>query len=112
MTLMFALSSVLIIVGIAVTLFHASSLSFAHSGMAFYTLSGVHTGSASVYWDPVAPDSDKLIGDIYRAAPFIYGTLVTSLIALFAGCANRDWNGDFSFRDRSEMAEHSCFICC
>ena len=109
-TLTFALSSVVIIAGIAVTLFHASSLSFAHSHMAFYSPSGVNSSSNAVYWDPVAPDSDKLVGDIYRAAPFIYGTLITSIIALLLGGANRYWRRNIPLRNSSGMAEHAGLI--
>ncbi len=82
LTLLFAFSAVLLIVGIAFTLFQASRLSIVHSHMSFYSPSGIKTSFSTIFWDPVAADADKLTGDIYRAAPFIYGTLVTSVLAL------------------------------
>lgn len=82
LTLVFALSSVLLIAGIAATLYSASHLSFVHNHLSFYAPGGVHSKVGTIYWDPVAPDEDKPIGDIYRAAPFLYGTLVTSILAL------------------------------
>ncbi len=81
-TFAFAVSTVLAIAGIAVTLYSASHLSLQHNHLSFYSIHGVAASSTPIYWDPVAADGDKLIGDVYRAMPFVYGTLVTSLIAL------------------------------
>lgn len=73
LTLVFALTTVLVIAGIAVTLFLASRANIAHTGLAFFKLTT---------WDPVAPDTDKPLGDLYGVLPFVYGTIVTSVIAL------------------------------
>lgn len=73
LTLTFALTTVVFIVGIAVTLFLASRANLSHTGFAFLKLTT---------WDPVSADADKLIGDVYGVLPFVYGTLVTSAIAL------------------------------
>src|SRR5579871_6850608 len=75
LTLLFACSTVLLILGIVVTLTLASRPNFAHAGASFF-----HTSE----WDPVAPDPDsgKLTGDRYGVLPFVYGTLVTSALAL------------------------------
>ena len=77
LTLVFALTTVVFIFGIAITLFLASRANISHTGFAF-----LHTTT----WDPVAADTDKLLGDIYGVLPFVYGTLVTSAIALFWRC--------------------------
>jgi len=73
LTLVFAISTVVFIVGIAITLFLASRASLAHTGFNFFK---------TTTWDPVPADADKLVGDLYGALPFVYGTLVTSAIAL------------------------------
>ncbi len=73
LTLLFAFFTVVLILGIAITLFLASRQNIAHTGFNFLKTST---------WDPVAPDTDKLVGDLYGVLPFIYGTLVTSAIAL------------------------------
>ena len=73
LTLIFALTTVVFIVAIAITLFLASRANLAHTGFAFLK---------TTTWDPVAADADKKIGDIYGVLPFVYGTLVTSAIAL------------------------------
>ena len=82
LTFVFAASSVLLIVGIGITLFFAARLSIHHNHLGFYSTAGLGLKNAPVYWDPVAADADKTVGDVYRAMPFIYGTLVTSIIAL------------------------------
>ena len=71
----FALSTAILILGIAFALFMASKDNFAHSGLSFFTTSK---------WDPTPIDLDggKKVGDLFGALPFIYGTLLTSLIAL------------------------------
>jgi len=73
LTLIFALTTVVFILGIAVTLFLASRANIGHTGFAFLK---------TTTWDPVPVDTDKLVGDIYGVLPFVYGTLVTSIIAL------------------------------
>ncbi|MCW3096657.1 MAG: phosphate transporter, permease protein PstA/phosphate transporter, permease protein PstC [Chthonomonadaceae bacterium] len=73
LTLVFALTTVVFILGIAVTLFLASRANLTHTGFSFFKMTT---------WDPVPADADKLIGDIYGVLPFVYGTLVTSAIAL------------------------------
>lgn len=73
LTLLFALSTVVFILGIAITLFLASRANLTHTGFSFYKMTT---------WDPVPADSDKLIGDVYGVLPFVYGTLVTSMVAL------------------------------
>ncbi len=74
LTLVFALTTVFFIIGIATTLFLASRTDLAHTGLAFFKMTT---------WDPVPADADKLIGDVYGVLPFVYGTIVTSAIALF-----------------------------
>src|SRR5262245_2775183 len=71
----FALSTALLIMGIALALFMASRADIAHSGFSFFTQSK---------WDPTPVDleSGKKVGDLFGALPFIYGTLLTSAIAL------------------------------
>ena len=73
LTLLFACTTVVVILIIAVTLFLASRANIAHTGLAFLRTST---------WDPVAPDADKVVGDLYGVLPFVYGTLVTSAVAL------------------------------
>ena len=73
LTLAFALTTVVFIVGIAITLFLASRANLTHTGFSFLKMTT---------WDPVPADTDKLIGDVYGVLPFVYGTLVTSAIAL------------------------------
>ena len=73
LTLIFALSTVVFIVGIAITLFLASRANITHTGFSFLK---------RTTWDPVPADTEKLIGDVYGVLPFVYGTLVTSTIAL------------------------------
>ncbi len=75
LTLLFAFSTVILIAGIVFTLYLASRPGIAHSGAAFF-----HTS----VWDAVAPDPDsgKKTGDLYGVLPYVYGTLVTSALAL------------------------------
>jgi phosphate transport system permease protein len=75
LTLLFAFSTVVLIAGIVFTLYMAARPNIAHSGGAFF-----HTS----IWDSVAPDPDsgKKTGDLYGVLPFVYGTLVTSALAL------------------------------
>lgn len=73
LTLLFALSTVACILGIALTLFLAARANFAHSGLHFFR---------TTTWDPVAPDVDKPTGNLFGVLPFVYGTLVTSFLAL------------------------------
>lgn len=65
LTLLMALSVVVLIVLVAGVLFNSSSLAIKHFGPGFL---------ASSDWDPV--------NDQYGALPFIYGTVVSSLLAL------------------------------
>jgi phosphate transport system permease protein len=75
LTLLFACSTVLLIAGIVFTLYLAARPNIAHSGASFF-----HTS----VWDSVAPDPDsgKKTGDVYGVLPYVYGTLVTSALAL------------------------------
>ena len=73
LTLIFALTTVAFILGIALTLFLASRANITHTGFSFLKMAT---------WDPVPADADKRIGDVYGVLPFVYGTLVTSAIAL------------------------------
>ncbi len=73
LTLIIACVTVFLIVLIGVMLGWVSRPSFAHSGSSFYT---------STQWDPVAASEDKKVGDLFGALPFLYGTLVTSGVAL------------------------------
>ncbi len=73
LTLIMALSTIALVVGIGLSLYTASRELFHHSGSQFFT---------GTTWDPVAPDGDKKVGDIYGMLPFVYGTLVTSGLAL------------------------------
>jgi phosphate transport system permease protein len=74
-TLAFALTTVVFIFSIAFALFWAARPNFHHSGLHFFN---------SVTWDPVAPDVDggKMTGNVFGVLPFVYGTLMTSGIAL------------------------------
>lgn len=72
-TLFFALSTIVLIVAIAVSLFLASRANLAHTGASFLTQSK---------WDPAPPEGTKKVGSIFGAVPFIYGTLITSVLAL------------------------------
>lgn len=71
--LIVACIAVVLIVLIGVMLGWFSRPSFHHSGLSYYT---------SAEWDPVSANEDKKVGDIFGAAPFIYGTLLTSFVAL------------------------------
>ena len=75
LTLVFALSTVVLIVGIAISLYFASVPNIHHAGS--YIVRGR-------LWDPAAADpaSGKMTGDIYGGLAFIYGTVLTSIIAL------------------------------
>jgi phosphate transport system permease protein len=73
LTLIFALTTIVFILGIAATLYTASRANLGHSGLSFLKTST---------WDPVPTDADKLVGDVYGVLPFVYGTLATSAIAL------------------------------
>lgn len=72
-TLTFALSVVVVITAIAIALFVASIPNIKNSGLSFLTTST---------WNPVPRDADQPNGDVYGLLPFVYGTLVTSAIAL------------------------------
>ncbi|MCX6378262.1 MAG: phosphate ABC transporter permease subunit PstC [Armatimonadetes bacterium] len=72
-TLVVACIAVVVIILIGIMLGWVSRPSFHHSGLSFYT---------STQWDPVAAGEDKKLGDLYGAIPFLYGTLLTSLVAL------------------------------
>ncbi len=72
-TLTFALSVVVVITAIAIALFIASMPNIRNSGLSFLTTSG---------WDPVPKTDDHRTGDVYGMLPFVYGTLVTSTLAL------------------------------
>src|SRR5580704_2148399 len=65
LTLVFALTTVVFILSIAVTLFLASRENIVHTGLAFLKMTT---------WDPVPPDTEKRIGDVYGVLPFVYGT--------------------------------------
>jgi phosphate transport system permease protein len=73
LTLMLALSTVALVVGIGVSLYTASRELFHHSGWSFFT---------GTKWDPVPAGDGKATGDLFGMMPFVYGTLVTSLLAL------------------------------
>ncbi|HLK55861.1 MAG TPA: phosphate ABC transporter permease subunit PstC [Chthonomonadaceae bacterium] len=72
-TRFFALTTVLLIVGIAFALYWISRDNIHHNGLQFLT---------TTKWDPIPPDEDKPHGNLFGALPFIYGTLITSVIAL------------------------------
>ncbi len=74
-TLFFALSTVVLIAGIAISLYIASRPNIHHAGA--YIVTGRE-------WDPAPadPTSGKMTGDVYGGLAFIYGTLLTSVIAL------------------------------
>lgn len=71
-TLTFAMTVVVIITAIAISLFIASIPNFQHSGLGFFTTS---------QWNPVSK-AENPTGDTYGFLPFVYGTLITSIIAL------------------------------
>ncbi len=72
-TLLIACLSLLAIVGIGILLYLASRPSLSLSGIGFYS---------STTWDPIPSDADKKTGNLFGVLPFVYGTLVTSGIAL------------------------------
>lgn len=72
-TFLFALSSLLIILGIAITLLLASRDSFLHEGVRFFLTSK---------WIPNPPTAEKPVGNVFGVLPFLYGTAVTSALAL------------------------------
>ncbi len=72
-TLLFAFSAVLLIISIAGTLFWMSRAGIHHMGWSFFT---------TKVWDPVPPDSDKPLGSLFGVLPFLYGTVVTSALAM------------------------------
>ncbi|HZO91502.1 MAG TPA: phosphate ABC transporter permease subunit PstC [Chthonomonadaceae bacterium] len=72
-TLLFALSTILLILGMALALYLVARQNIHYTGLRFLT---------ETKWDPTPPDAEKLRGNIFGAVPFIYGTLLTSLIAL------------------------------
>src|SRR5438045_190163 len=61
----FALSTAILIVGIAFSLYMASRDNIAHSGLSFFT---------TKIWDPTPIDLEggKKTGDLFGALPFIY----------------------------------------
>jgi len=65
LTAVFAGLILLTLAGMALQMTRASALSIRHFGLGFIT---------STHWDPVR--------DLYGALPFIYGTIVSSLVAL------------------------------
>ncbi len=65
LTALFASAAVLLLAGLALQMTHASALSLRHFGFGFVT---------STAWDPVR--------GIFGALPFVYGTVVSSLLAL------------------------------
>ena len=73
LTLCFALSTVLLILAIAFSLYLTSRANIHHTGARFLT---------GTTWDPAAPDALKPVGNLFGAVPFIYGTLLTSVVAL------------------------------
>ncbi len=73
LTLFFALSTILLILAISVSLYITSQPNIHYTGAKFLTMTK---------WDPAPPDAEKRIGNIFGAVPFIYGTLLTSIIAL------------------------------
>lgn len=72
-TLLFAQSATALVLGIAIMLLIVSTPGIRHSGWSFLT---------TAIWDPVAPDAQKRAGFLFGALPFLYGTLVTSALAL------------------------------
>lgn len=72
--LIIALSTVALIAGIAITLYLNSRQNFSHSGFSFFT---------GRLWIPNPPTAVKKLGNIFGVLPFVYGTFVTSAIALF-----------------------------
>lgn len=73
LTLLFALSAILLILGIALPLYWNARPALHHMGLAFFTTAD---------WDPVKAGDGKLTGDLYGVLPFLYGTLVTSALAM------------------------------
>lgn len=73
-TLVFALTTLLIIIGVTIALYNSSKLTILDGGKYFNYF--------GTLWDPVPPDEGKLKGDIFGALPFVYGTLVTSFFAM------------------------------
>lgn len=73
LTLLFALTTVLLILGIAIPLSLNSRLCMEHAGYTFFT---------TAEWDQVPPGDGKITGDLYGVLPFIYGTVVTSALAM------------------------------
>ncbi|HZP80952.1 MAG TPA: phosphate ABC transporter permease subunit PstC, partial [Chthonomonadaceae bacterium] len=73
LTLGFALSTALLILAIAFSLYLTSRANIHYTGARFLT---------GTTWDPAAPDALKPVGNLFGALPFIYGTLLTSLLAL------------------------------
>ena len=71
-TFLFALFVLMVLAGILVSLIHSSIPAFKEFGFAFIT---------TVEWDPV--------NDVYGAAIAIFGTLVTSFIALADRCTGQ-----------------------
>src|SRR5438034_1372856 len=62
LTLLFALTTLLLICSIAWMLYRESLLNMQHSGAGFYS---------GKVWDPVAPDEGKPTGNLFGALPFI-----------------------------------------
>jgi phosphate transport system permease protein len=73
LTFLFALTTMVLILGIAVSLYWTSRDSLHHMGLRFFTTTA---------WDPVAAGEGKKIGDIYGVLPFVYGTVVTAFLSL------------------------------
>ncbi len=73
-TRLFALSTAVLIIGIAVVLYLASRANIHQTG--------VHAFLSNTTWDPTPPDESKPMGNLFGALPFIYGTLITSAIAM------------------------------
>ncbi|HLI47814.1 MAG TPA: phosphate ABC transporter permease subunit PstC [Chthonomonas sp.] len=71
--LLFALSTVVIILGIALSLVLASRQNVHHSGLRFFL---------GERWIPNPPTAEKPIGNVFGVLPFVYGTFVTSALAL------------------------------
>lgn len=72
-TLVVACITVVLICLIGIMLGWVSRPSFHHSGLSFYT---------TTQWDPVGVSEDKKTGDLFGVFPFVYGTLITSAVAL------------------------------
>ena len=73
-TLCVALLGVLLIAGIAITLFIASKPTLFDAEHHFTLMGKI--------WDPNPPDEDKKVGNLFGAFPFLYGTLITSAVAM------------------------------